>query len=406
MSDGTSTDGGFGRSLAGVRVLDLTRNLAGPYCTMTLGDLGADVIKVERPDGGDDTRHWAPPAWGGQSTVFLTMNRNKRSIALDLDDDEGAAVARRLAEGADVLVESFRPGALERRGLGWEALRDVNPGLVYCSISGFGGRGPLRERPAYDPAIQAYSGLMDMTGEPDQAPVRVGTGIVDLSVGMWATIAVLAALRERDAGGGGAHVETSLFESGAAWMTYHVAGYLGTGEVPHRQGSGTTMIAPYEVFAASDGDMFVGGPNNRIFRRLLEACDLLEHEADPRFRTNGERVANRHALHDLLQARIRERPVAEWLRAFTAAGIPHSPVRSADHLVEDEQLAALGMLAPLPHPDIPDLRLMDMPISRGGGRASLRLPPPALGQHTDAVLGELGYTPEDVAALRSRGAVG
>lgn len=406
MSEGAHAGRGFGRSLAGVRVLDLTRNLAGPYCTMTLGDLGADVVKVERPDGGDDTRQWAPPSWNGLSATFLTMNRNKRSVALDLDDDEGAAIARRLAARSDVLVESFRPGALERRGLGYEAVRDLNPGIVYCSISGFGSRGPLSERPAYDPAMQAFSGLMNMTGEPDQGPVRVGTGIIDLSVGMWSVIAVLAALRERDAGAGGCHVETSLYEAAVGWMTYHIAGYLGSGELPRRQGSGTTMIAPYEVFAVTDGDMFVGAPNDRIFHRLLEACGLTELDADPRFRSNGERVANRVPLHEVIQDRMRTRSVAEWSAVFTAGGIPHSPVRSVDRLLEDEQLAALEMLAPLPHPDVPDLRLVDLPISREGGRGDMRLAPPKLGQHSDQVLAELGYDEDGIASLRERGTVG
>ncbi|TMC49908.1 MAG: CoA transferase [Chloroflexi bacterium] len=389
-------------TLDGIRVLDLTRNIAGPYCTMILADLGADTVKVERCDGGDDTRDWSPPSWNGESAMFLSVNRNKRSLGVDLDADEGAAIVRRLAQGADVMVESFRPGALTRRGLGAEQLRADNPGLVHCSISGFGARGPMRDRPGYDPLLQAYSGLMSMTGEPERAPVRIGTAIVDIAAGMWAAIGILAGLQERARSGLGCTVETSLFETAVAWLGYHITGYLGGGTLPERLGSQTAMIAPYEVFAAADAPLFAGAPSDRQFRRLAAALGMAELADDSRFASNASRVEHRAQLHRVVEERLRTRTAAEWEALLTAEGLPCSRVRSIADLVDDPQLEALGLLAPLPHPRVPDLRLVDMPFSCDGARARQALPPPLLGEHTDEILSGIGYDAAGIAGLRRR----
>ena len=278
---------------SGLRVVDLTRNLAGPYCTMLLADLGADVVKIEQPGAGDDTRSWAPPLWGGVSATFLAANRNKRSLALDLDRPEGVDIVRSLASRADVLVESFRPGSLDRRGLGYEALRELNPRLVYCSVSAYGHDGPLAGRPGYDPVLQAYSGIMSITGESDGPPVRLGIGAIDLGTGLWATIGILASLAAREASGEGSRVETSLYEVATWWLSYHIAGFLGSGVVPHRQGTTASFIAPYEVFETAEGGLMVAAANDRLFAAFVEVLGGPELVDDERFDTNPSRVANR-----------------------------------------------------------------------------------------------------------------
>ena len=394
-------------SLAGIRVLDLTRNLAGPYCTMLLGDLGADVIKIEAPGGGDDTRAWTPPSWNGESPTFLAANRNKRSVAVDLDHPDGAAVVHELARRADVVVESFRPGALDKRGLGYDALSAGHPGLVWCSISAFGRVGPLAGQPGYDPVLQAHTGIMSMTGFPDGDPARVGIGAIDLGTGIWATVAIQAALIERSRDGRGTRIDTSLYEVAVWWLSYHLESYLATGRSPQRAGTSTSFIAPYEVFPTSDGGgVMVAAANDNLFVALAGALGLEELTADPRFATNADRVAHR----DELRRRISERTLA-----YTATGleellgaraVPCSRIRTVGETAEDPQTAALGLLAHLSHPKIPDLRVIDIPISEHGDRADLRRPPPLLGEHTDDVLGELGYDAARVRDLRNAGAVG
>ena len=273
-------------ALKGIRVVDLTRNLAGPYCTMLLADLGADVVKIEQPGAGDDTRSWAPPLWGGVSATFLAANRNKRSVAVDLDRPEGVELVRQLARDADVLVESFRPGSLERRGLGYEAMREANPRLVYCSVSAFGQEGPLSDRPGYDPVIQAHTGILSVTGESDGPPVRLGVAAIDLGTGLWASIGILAALTARNETGAGSRVETSLYEVATWWLSYQIAGFLGSGVLPHRKGTQAPFISPYEVFEASDGGIMVAAANDRLFVALCEVLERTDLLSDARFATN------------------------------------------------------------------------------------------------------------------------
>lgn len=395
----------LGDTLTGTRVVDLTRNFAGPYCTMILGDLGAHVVKVEQPNGGDDTRRWKPPLWNGESATFLAANRNKRSLTVDLNQPAGVEIVRRLAAGADVLVESFRPGSLEKRGLGYENLRAENPRLIYCSISAYGPSGPLADSPGYDPILQAYTGMMELTGEPDGPPTRLPIGINDLGAGMWAVIGIQAALMNRQRSGVGSKVETSLFEAAAWWLNYHLAGFLGSGLLPTRQGTATTMIAPYESFPTASDALFVCVANDNLFRIFCRALGRAEVADDPRFASNPLRVANRPVLRQIISEQLGKRPAAEWELLLAAESIPCTRIRTLADLAGDAQLHALGMLTAFPHPLVPELRLVDMPVSQNGSRAARHLPPPQLGEQTDEILGEIGYTVEEIATLRQTGAI-
>ena len=396
MSDGV---------LAGIRVLDLTRNFAGPFCTQTLGDLGADVIKVEQPGRGDDSRGWIPPAWGDQSASYVSSNRNKRGVAVDLDRDEGAAIVRELARRSDVLVESFRPGSLDKRGLGWEQLRHENERLVYCSISAFGQDGPMRSTPGYDPVLQAFTGIMHITGEPGGRPVRLGIGALDLGAAIWATVAIFAGLRERDATGRGSRVDTSLLDTATHFLSYHLSGYLATGVDPTPQGTTTGFIAPYEVFPTAEGDIFVACPNDRLYAAFMGVLGLHELVDDPRFADNTSRIANRDVLRAAITGRMATKSALAWERELQAASVPCTHVRTVAELVEDEQLAAVDLVRPLPRDDIPGLHAVDLPFRMDGTRSSQWLPPPTLGEHTDDVLRELGYDDPAITALRAAGTV-
>jgi formyl-CoA transferase/CoA:oxalate CoA-transferase len=391
--------------LHGVRVLDLTRNLAGPFCTMTLGDLGADVVKVEHPDRGDDTRAWGPPSWGDVSATFMSANRNKRGIAVDIDRPEGIEIVRALAARADVFVESFKPGSLDRRGLGWPELRQVNDRLVYCSISAFGQVGPRRDGPGYDPVVQAYSGIMHITGHPGEPPARLGVGALDLGAAMWAVIGIQAALTERAATGRGSRVDTSLLETATWWLSYHLGGYLASGIDPERSGTTASFIAPYETFPTAEGDIFVAAANDNLFRSFAKALDLPELVDDPRFADNPTRVRNRVALRDRIVVRLAAYPAEHWEAVLRAASVPCTRVRTVADLAVDDQLAALDLVRSLPHPEAPELRVVDLPVRIDGGRASAWRPPPRLGEHTDEVLGELGFDARRIAALRSAGTI-
>jgi crotonobetainyl-CoA:carnitine CoA-transferase CaiB-like acyl-CoA transferase len=396
---------GIGTSLRDIRVLDLTRNLAGPYCTMILGDMGADVVKVERPGYGDDTRNWTPPTWNGESTIFLSANRNKRSIAVDLNLTEGVKIVQKLAYQADILVESFKPGSLEKRGLGYEDLVEKNPGLIYCSISGYGNVGPLHSSPGYDPVMQASTGIMDMTGEPDQEPVRLPIAVNDMGAGMWAVIGILSALMTRQATGQGCQVETSLFETAAWWMNYHVTGYLATGIAPVRCGTGTPFIMPYEVFPASDEGLLVCVGNDNLFRVFVEELQIPELAIDERFATNPMRVKNRAELRRLIIERFQTRTAAEWEIIFSARSIPCSRILTVADLARNEQLNSLNLLKTFPHPLIPDLRLIDLPVSQNKERAAINYSPPLLGEQSDNILYELGYTDDEIRDFRKKSVI-
>ena len=374
------------KPLDGIRVVDLTASLAGPYCTMILAALGADVVKIERPPAGDDTRRWGPPFWGGESVTFLAMNAGKRSLLLDITTDEGRDALYRLVEEADVFIQNLRPGLAEQLGLGPEALAELNASLVYCSIGAFGRSGPLAHLPGYDPLVQAFAGIMSITGEPGRPAVRTGASIVDQGTGMWAALGILAALRQRDQDGEGRIVDTSLFEVGLAWLPYQIAGTLATGVPPGPHGSGIAIVAPHEAFGAIGGRLMISAGNDRMFVALCEALELSELAADPRFTTNSERVANRQELSRLLGERIATLRAADLVKRLERARVPCAPIQDLAEVVAHPQTQAVGMIEDVPHPAIPNLRLVGLPLSFDGSRVSLAGPPPLLGEHTEVPL--------------------
>jgi crotonobetainyl-CoA:carnitine CoA-transferase CaiB-like acyl-CoA transferase len=375
--------------LAGVKVLDLSRVLAGPYTTMVLGDLGADVIKVEHPQRGDDTRHWGPPFAGEgearESAYFLAVNRNKRSIGVDLKDSEGLERIKMLAAGADVVIENWRRGALEKLGLGYEALRATNHALIYCSITGFG-PGPDEERPGYDFLVQARGGVMGITGQPGGEPTKVGVAISDIVCGLFASNAILAALHRRDATGEGSRIEVPLFESTLGWLANRGQEYLVSGEDKGLIGNAHPSIVPYQTFDASDKPLVVAVGNNSQFAALCKAVGRPELAEDERFATNPDRVANREALISELQEEIGKQPAEDWVEEIRAAGVPSGPVNTLADVFADDHVRGSGMLQDIVHASAGPLKMLASPILIDSERLPIRRPPPTLGQHTEETL--------------------
>jgi crotonobetainyl-CoA:carnitine CoA-transferase CaiB-like acyl-CoA transferase len=388
--------------LAGLLVADLTQNVAGPYCTQILGDMGAQVVKVERPERGDDARAWAPPYWGEESAAFMAVNRNKRSLAVDMKASEGRAILEKLIGRADVLVQSLRAGVIEELGLDWERARQINPRLVYCSVTAFGTEGPFRDRPGYDPLMQAYGGLMSINGHPGQPPARVPVSIVDMGTGMWAATAILAALRERDRTGRGVHVTTALFDTALAWIAFQMTNYLASGEVPQPQGSGTPMIAPYEAFPTREAWVMIAAGSDALFAKSCAALGMDALARDPRFASNPARVANRAAVLEALAAVTRTLSMDNLLARLQKAGVPAAPIQTIDKVAAEPQTEASGMLIAHKHARVPDYRAVGLPIRWDGERPGVSRVPPLLGEHSAEVLAELGYDDRTIKELAAR----
>jgi crotonobetainyl-CoA:carnitine CoA-transferase CaiB-like acyl-CoA transferase len=392
--------------LAGIKVVDLTRILAGPYCTQELADAGADVVKVEEPSKGDDTRGWGPPFIEGESAYFLSVNRGKRGITLNLKDSRGGDILWRLLDHADVLVENYRPGTLDRLGFSYDAVRARRPALVYASISGYGADGPWGGRPGYDAVVQGEGGLMSITGAPDGPPFKVGASLVDVLAGMSAFQGILLALLRRQSTGEGARVEASLLESLLPTLTYHASTWLLAGHVPARLGNRHPSLAPYETFEAADGHVIVGVGSEPLWRSFCALLGRSDLAADPRFQTNPQRVANYDALRAVLAPILRSRTVGDWLSALGEAGIPCGRVRTVAEALENPQVAARGLLLDVEHPRAGRGRYVGSPIGLTGAGRGSRRPPPLLGQHTDEVLGEwLDLSGAEVEELRQGGVV-
>lgn len=374
--------------LAGLRVLDFTQNLAGPFATQILGDLGADVVKVE-PPGGDPARRWGPPFVGGNSHLFQVVNRNKRGVIADLKTERGRERVLELAADSDVVLQALRLGVADRLGIGYEAVRAANPGVIYVSVTSHGTEGPLAGDPGYDPLMQARSGLMSVTGDPDGDPARVGTSIVDLGTGMWTAIAVMGALMERERDGRGCHVTTSLLDTALAWMSYHMTSHLDTGTLPRRMGTGLAMIAPYQGFPCTDGSVMIAAGNDVIFRRLCDALGL-ELAGEPDFRSNASRVANRERLAGIVGECTRRLSTEALIGVLRRHRVPAAPIHTVASSLADPQTIATGMLRRSDHPGIGDYIDVPLPIRWNGRRAALRRYPPEVGEHQ----GEL--FPEDL----------
>lgn len=392
--------------LSGIRVLDLSRILAGPWCTMMLGDLGAEVIKVERPGSGDDTRAWGPPFAGGESAYYLCCNRNKKSIVIDLKKPRGVELVKEFAGISDVLVENFTPGLMKRFGLDYEALREINPRLIYCSISAYGQDGPYRDRPGYDMVLSAVGGLMWITGPRGGEPCKVGVAITDIVTGVHAQGAITAALLWRERSGKGQFIDCSLLDTQASALANIASSYLVAGKEATRWGTAHESIIPYQVFNTKDRPIAIAVANQKLWVNFCKLIDKEEWIDDPRFESNPKRVENREALLPLVADVISQKTCDEWVELFVEASIPSGPVNNMQNLFNDPQILHRGMVAEIPHPTIGTLRLGGVPIKYSETQPDIRLPPPLLGQHTDEILTNvLGYTPEKIGELRQQGGI-
>jgi crotonobetainyl-CoA:carnitine CoA-transferase CaiB-like acyl-CoA transferase len=388
------------RPLDGIRVVDLTRVLSGPYCTMQLGDLGAEVIKVERPGEGDDTRAFAPPFQGDQAAYFLSVNRNKKSITLDMKSERGKEVLWRLIDVSDVVVENFRPGAMDRLGLGYDAVKACRPAMVYCSISGFGDTGIQKDRPGYDVIVQGEAGIMDITGPRDGAPHKVGVAVADLVSGLNASQGILAALYTRQSTGLGQHVRISMYEAVAALLTFNASIYYATGDSPRRRGNEHPTIVPYETFEAADGWINLGVANDDLWQRFCAAAERQDLKTDARFARASDRVRNREVLVPLVKTIIKQRSRDEWLKRLDKAGVPSGAIRTVGEVCESEVLEARGMVAEMQHPSAGLVKGIKSAMHLSHTPLDAYAPPPRLGEHTREILtGILGYSAKDFDRL-------
>ena len=390
--------------LQGVRVLDLSRIVAGPLCTQYLGELGAEVIKVETPTGGDDTRSW-PPMQDGVGAAFLAFNCNKQSIAVDLKNPEGLSIVRKLAKTAQVMIESFNTGVAQRLKVDYESVRADNPSVVYCSISGYGRTGPLGKQPGYDLMAQAYSGIMSLTGEKNGNPIRSPFSPLDQTTGIHAVVGILSGLMNCQRTGKGSYMEVSLFETGLAFLGYNAQSYWIKGVVPERSGSGHESLCPYQAFQASDGYLLLGVGNDNLWRKFCGAASLEHVQDDPKFRSNADRVSRFDETVSMVAEVIRRRTVGEWMEAFQAAGVPCSPINTLDTVLAHPQTLARNMVMDYVHPYFGPQKATPQPIMFGGKTREVLSAPPLLGQHTEEVLGSLNYAPEEVRRLHDQGII-
>ena len=397
------------KPLDGIKALDLTRALAGPFCATMLGDYGADVIKIEMPGSGDDTRQWGPPFIGAESAYFLSVNRNKRSLTLNLRDAKAQQIFLRLAADADVIVENFTPGVMARFNLDYDAVKQVNPAIVYCSISGFGASGPYRSRPAYDQIMQGISGLMSITGDLGGDPQKVGIAVTDIGAGMWAAFAIMAALYHRagpDGNGAGQHIDLSMLDAQVAWMTYQAGYYFATGQAPRRLGAAHPTLVPYQAFMGKDGKYFnVAVGSARLWDRFCEGINRMDLHQHPHYADNGARVNHRSELVPLLQEYFLTRDADDWVSDLQAVGVPAGPINDLADVFNDPQVLHREMLLEMPHPTLGTIKQTGLPIKFSATPGSLDKPPPLLGEHNHAILTGLGYSDSDVAQMAAAGVI-
>ena len=396
------------KALEGVRVLDLTRALAGPYCTMMLGDHGADVIKIEIPGTGDDTRGWAPPHIGDQSAYFLSINRNKRSLTLNLRSPKGKEVFLEMSKAADVVVENFTPGVVDRLGIDYESVKALNPKIVYCSISGFGQTGPYREKPAYDQVMQGLGGIMSLTGEPGGPPVKMGMALTDIGAGMMGAYGILAALYHKESMRQqvGQYIDVSMLDLQVAWLTYMGGYYFATGSNPQKVGSAHPTLVPYQAFMCGDGKYInVAVGSERLWQRFCTAMDKEHLHTDPEYAENGDRVRNRSKLVPILQEEFLKQSVAEWVTRLDAGGVPCGPINELSDVFSDPQVLYRNMLQEIAHPTLGNIKQAGIPIKFSRTEGAVGRPPPLLGEHTQEILTELGYTEAQFKELEDSQAV-
>ena len=389
------------RALEGIIVLDLTRALAGPFCTLMLGDYGADVIKIEIPGTGDDTRHWGPPFIGNESAYFLSINRNKKSLTLNFKEDEARKIFLKLASEADVIVENFTPGVMGRFGLSYEEVKKVNNNIVYCSISGFGQTGPYKSRPAMDQIMQGVSGLMSITGEPDGDPQKIGIAVTDIGSGMWAAYAVMAALYYREQQGSGQYIDISMLDSQVAWLTYQAGTYFATGESPKRLGAAHPNLVPYQGFMCKDNKFInIAVGSERIWERFCNGIGLPELKDDPEYAVNEKRVQNRSKIIPFLQQHFLERPLDEWVKDLQEQSVPCGPINDLEAVFNDPQVHERGMYTTMSHPTAGEIKQTGLSIKFSESPGELKLAPPMLGEHNEEILSSIGYTIEEIQKFK------